>query len=55
MKVDTRIGRVSYKIEDTDYGEAYTHQRICSGEYYPGVTSSIGSIVELMSFKEESL
>ena len=37
IKVDLVGGRVSFKVEDTDFGVAYTHQRFCSGDYYPAV------------------
>ena len=45
MKVDTRVGSLSYKIEDTDCGVASTHQRICSGQYYPFVSGCNGEII----------
>ena len=47
---------MSFKIEDTDYGVAYTHTRISSGDYYPAVTGGgifYSGIVKLISFKEE--
>ena len=53
MTVDTRVGSVSYKIEDSDFGVAWTDQRFCSGNYYPGVSSSDFAEIELFSFEVE--
>ena len=53
MKVDTKAGTVSFKIEDTDFGVAYTSQRICSGDYYPAVSGNNCSIVKFISFNEK--
>ena len=51
MKIDTKKGGVSYEIEGTDYGLAFSHLWICSGFYYPGVSGS-EAVVKLISFNE---
>ena len=53
MMVDTKAGTVSFRVEDIDFGVAYAHQRICSGDYYPAVSGNDCSIVKLLSFDEK--
>ena len=53
MIIDTKVGNLSYKIGNEDFGTAVTDKRFCSEDWYPGVSFKEGGSVKLISFEVE--